>query len=179
MKIIDLINAIYEKRILEGFRFVFDNNVYEVKSNNEKLKIVNKHNVYIGYNYNLEMCLEDEIEILTPDLLKNDDLEKIHDDFLSPISYSFLNFQKKNSITQNDIEKILQNSIIKFEKLGDKTTLATAILQNGFVIVKSSSCVDPKNFDMKIGQDECMKRIIDKIWELEGYKLQSELKGDD
>lgn len=50
-----------------------------------------------------------------------------------------------------------------------------ATLPNGFVIVESSSCVDPANFDMKVGEEICMDRLVNKIWELEGYKLQSKL----
>ena len=46
-------------------------------------------------------------------------------------------------------------------------------LKNGFVIVESSVCVDPKNFDIEIGREICGNRIKDKIWELEGYNLQT------
>lgn len=81
----------------------------------------------------------------------------------------------KNKITKEDIDLILANTFIKVEKYGDKTTVLMAILPNGFVIVESSSCVDPTNFDMKIGEQICMQKLEDKIWELEGYKLQSKL----
>ncbi len=81
----------------------------------------------------------------------------------------------KNKITKEDIDLILANTFIKVEKYGDKTTVLMATLPNGFVIVESSSCVDPTNFDMKIGEQICMQKLEDKIWELEGYKLQSKL----
>lgn len=81
----------------------------------------------------------------------------------------------KNTITKQDIDNILKDTLIKTEKYGDKTTVLMATLPNGFVIVESSSCVDPANFDMKIGEEICMERIVNKIWELEGYKLQSEM----
>lgn len=79
----------------------------------------------------------------------------------------------KNKITKEDIDKILSKTMIKVEKYGDKTTVLMAGLPNGFEIVVSSSCVDPTNFDMKIGEEICMKRLEDKIWELEGYHLQT------
>ena len=85
---------------------------------------------------------------------------------------------EKATITQRDIDEIIAKSIIKVEKSGDKTTIVTVVLSNGFVLVESSSCVDSKNFNMKIGKEICMKKITDKIWELEGYKLQS-AKGDE
>lgn len=81
----------------------------------------------------------------------------------------------KNRVTQEDIDKILANTLIKVEKYGEKTTVLMATLPNGFVIVESSSCVDPANFDMKIGEQICMEHLVNRIWELEGYHLQTEL----
>lgn len=82
---------------------------------------------------------------------------------------------KNHKVTKKDIDKILANTFVKVEKYGDKTTVLMATLPNGFVIVESSSCVDPVNFDMSIGEQICMDKLVDKIWELEGYRLQSEL----
>ena len=80
-----------------------------------------------------------------------------------------------NKITDRDIHNILAKTLIKTKKYGDKTAVLMATLPNGFEIVTSSSCVDPKNFDMKIGEEICMKKLEDKICELEGYRLQCEL----
>lgn len=81
----------------------------------------------------------------------------------------------KNSITKEDIDLILSKTIIKLEIYGDKTVVLMATLPNGFVIVESSSCIDPKNFDTTIGEQICMQKLENKIWELEGYKLQSKI----
>ena len=80
-----------------------------------------------------------------------------------------------NKITDRDIHNILAKTLIKTKKYGDKTAVLMATLPNGFEIVTSSSCVDPKNFDMKIGEEICMKKLENKICELEGYRLQCEL----
>ncbi len=80
-----------------------------------------------------------------------------------------------NTITQKDIDNILKDTLIKVEQYGPKTTVLMATLPNGFVIVESSSCVDPTNFSMKIGEKVCMDKLVNKIWELEGYKLQCEV----
>lgn len=80
-----------------------------------------------------------------------------------------------NRVNKKDIDNILKDTLIKVEKYGDKTTVLKATLPNGFVIIESSSCVDPANFDMKMGEEICMDKLVNKIWELEGYKLQSEL----
>lgn len=55
-----------------------------------------------------------------------------------------------------------------------KHMILVAKLENGFVIETSSGCVDPKNFDEKIGEEICTKKLEEKIWELEGYALQKQ-----
>lgn len=82
---------------------------------------------------------------------------------------------KKNTVTPEQIEDIIANSEIKAYKLFDKTSVVACKLPNGFVIVESSSCVDPANFDEVLGYEICMQRIRNKVWELEGYDLQKEV----
>lgn len=79
-------------------------------------------------------------------------------------------------VTPEQIAEIIKNSEIQDIKVGTKTTLVICALPNDFVIVESSSCVDPENYDHEIGKKICMKKIEDKIWELEGYVLQSKQK---
>lgn len=61
--------------------------------------------------------------------------------------------------------------------LGDRTTVVRCVLRNGFEIVESSSCVDPKNYSEEMGHDICMEKIKDKIWELLGFLLQTAWHG--
>lgn len=77
-------------------------------------------------------------------------------------------------ITQEHISGLLKAGKIVGSKFGLKTTVVQATLPNGFVITESSSCVDPANYNQDIGVDICMKRIEDRLWELEGYRLQCE-----
>lgn len=78
-------------------------------------------------------------------------------------------------VTEERIEEIISNSEIKVETIYDKCTVVSCKLPNGYVIVESSACVDPENYDEETGVDICMSKIIDKVWELEGYRLQSDL----
>lgn len=78
-----------------------------------------------------------------------------------------------NTITQEQVDKIIEKSKIVFEKFGNKTLVGVCTLPNGFVIVDGSSCVDPSNFDFEIGKSILMERFANKVWELEGYVLQS------
>lgn len=61
--------------------------------------------------------------------------------------------------------------------LGDRTTVVRCVLRNGFEIVESSSCVDPKNYSGEMGRNICMGKIKDKIWELLGFLLQTAWHG--
>lgn len=79
------------------------------------------------------------------------------------------------TVTMEQIEEIIINSNITVETVFDKCTVVTCKLPNGFVIVESSACVSPENYDEKTGAEICMDKIISKVWELEGYRLQEEL----
>lgn len=79
------------------------------------------------------------------------------------------------TITQEHIDEIMNNSTFDVETMFHKCTIVACKLPNGFVIVESSACVSPENYDEKMGFDICMKKIKDKVWELEGYRLQSEI----
>lgn len=61
--------------------------------------------------------------------------------------------------------------------MGGKTTVVRAVLKNGFVIVESSSCVSAENYDEKLGEEICMKRIRNKVWELLGFLPQTAVGG--
>lgn len=76
-------------------------------------------------------------------------------------------------ITKEHVEAMIKACKVECTKLGEKTTIVCVTLPNGFELIQSSSCVDPKNYDHELGRRLCMKRVEDKIYELEGYLLQS------
>ncbi|PGE75597.1 Gp49 family protein [Bacillus toyonensis] len=78
----------------------------------------------------------------------------------------------KNKITQDDINNILEKTHWTVEEFHGKCTVVVAKLSNGFILTESSACVDPANYDVGIGAEICKERITNKIWELEGYRLQ-------
>ena len=83
------------------------------------------------------------------------------------------------TITADYIDEIMENTEIKvLPSVFGKCTVVAAKLPNGFVIVESSACVDPRNYDEDMGVEICMNKIINKVWELEGYRLQSALYED-
>lgn len=68
-------------------------------------------------------------------------------------------------------------SYTETQTMGDRTTVVRCVLRNGFEVVESSSCVDPKNYSEEMGKDICMGKIKDKIWELLGFLLQTAWHG--
>jgi len=75
------------------------------------------------------------------------------------------------SVTAAQVED--QIAKVEIFKVGEKTTVVLATLKNGFEIVASSSCVSAENYDHDIGARIARKRVVDEIWKLEGYQLQS------
>lgn len=84
----------------------------------------------------------------------------------------------KNTVTQEQIDNMIREAQVSVKTVFAKCTIVAVQLKNGFVIVESSSCVDPMNYNEAQGMAICMERIKNKLWELEGYKLQNELGGN-
>jgi hypothetical protein len=61
-------------------------------------------------------------------------------------------------------------------RIGRKTTVCCITLLNGYEVIGISACVDAKNFDEKIGREQAYCDAERKIWELEGYLLQQQIK---
>lgn len=80
-----------------------------------------------------------------------------------------------NTVTLAQINALIDGSRVYDTKIGHKTTVVCLVLPNGFEIVESSGCVDPENYDHEMGLKICRERIVNKVWMLEGYRLQCEL----
>ena len=80
---------------------------------------------------------------------------------------------KVNTITEQDVLDAIKE--ITPLTINKKATVVAVELKNGFILVESSACVDPANYDMELGIKICLDKIYDKIWELLGFKLQQEL----
>lgn len=76
-------------------------------------------------------------------------------------------------------QQMVNDFIDKVESMtmGEKTTVTQITLKNGFIITESSSCVDPKNYSMEIGEEINLEHAKNKIWELLGFLLQTAYHG--
>ena len=76
------------------------------------------------------------------------------------------------TVTQEHINNLLDTAEVKEIVVFDKCLICAYKLETDFVIVESSACVDPKNFDLDVGREICREHVENKLWELEGYVLQ-------
>ena len=79
------------------------------------------------------------------------------------------------SVSQKMVDEFIAYDEVK--TMGDATTVVRCVLRNGFVIVESSSCVDPANYSEEMGAEICRERIKNKIWELLGFLLATAKNG--
>lgn len=77
-------------------------------------------------------------------------------------------------VSYEKIEKLMAEADINVTTFFDKTTVVAAQFPNGFVITESSSCADPRAYDEEEGKQICLKRIKERLWEMEGYFLQQQ-----
>lgn len=81
----------------------------------------------------------------------------------------------KTTVTKEDVLANMQDKIVRTAIEFDKPcTYVTVRMLNGFTLRESTTCVDPSNYDEKIGEEICLKKIEDKVWFLLGYALQNE-----
>lgn len=76
-----------------------------------------------------------------------------------------------NRISQEQIESLLDRALIQECLFHGKQLVTSYCLPNTFCILGTSSCVDPKAFNLELGRQYCRQEAIGKLWELEGYVL--------
>jgi hypothetical protein len=59
-----------------------------------------------------------------------------------------------------------------WDRISEKTTLVKVMPKTGFEQYEVSSCVDPANYDHKIGTECATRRIRDRMWGYLGFVLQ-------
>lgn len=83
--------------------------------------------------------------------------------------------EERNTVTQERIDHLMDTAEFAAHTIFDKCTIVSAELENGFVIVEYSACVDPANYDKDLGVMACKEKIEERLWELEAYALQKAL----
>lgn len=77
-------------------------------------------------------------------------------------------------ITKAMIDTKLATASESFHRVSPTCIVCCIVLANGWNLIGFSACVDPANFDLRLGQKIAREKAIDSLWALEGYALASE-----
>lgn len=78
------------------------------------------------------------------------------------------------SLNEEKLESLVER--VYYHRVpGTTVTICAITLKNGFTVVGDSACIDPENFDQTIGQQVAYNNAFEKIWQLEGYRVKSQL----
>ena len=80
-----------------------------------------------------------------------------------------------NTVEEHNVNDFIES--YDTSQWGDKTTIVNATLANGFILTEASSCVDPANFSIDIGDRICRERIQNRVWQFLGFLLQCGVNG--
>ena len=81
---------------------------------------------------------------------------------------------KLNTVTDEMVDRRIEYADIQTIKVcGKKVTLVALRLSNGHVLVDASNAMDPQVYDEGVGADICLKRLRDRVRDLEDF-LRSE-----
>lgn len=76
-----------------------------------------------------------------------------------------------NKVTASDIHAKIKKTT--YSVLPDSTTTVCQLtLENGYTVIGTSACVDPKQFNQALGEKYSFERAFEEIWALEGYLLK-------
>ena len=81
---------------------------------------------------------------------------------------------QRKKVTLNEIQDKVKKTV--YTVLSDTTTTVCQLfMQNGYVIMGTSACVDPASFNQALGEKYAYEDAINKAWPLEGYLLAQEI----
>ena len=79
-----------------------------------------------------------------------------------------------HTVTENQLRTLIVDEMY-YRFPGTTTTVCCLKLQNGFSVIGHSACVDPPNFDERVGRSIAYDNAFQEMWQLEGYRLCQEL----
>ena len=79
--------------------------------------------------------------------------------------------QIPNRVTVSDMEAKIKMTV--YQRLeGTTTTICQITLKNGYTLIGTSSCVDPKQYNQALGEKYAYEKAFEQLWALEGYLLR-------
>ena len=82
--------------------------------------------------------------------------------------------KKRTSVSLEDIQAKVKRTV--YTVLPDTTTtICQLFMENGYVILGMSACVDKTKYNQALGEKYSYEDAINKAWPLEGYLLAEEI----
>ena len=81
---------------------------------------------------------------------------------------------QRTAVSLNDIQAKVQKTV--YTVLPETTTTVCQLfMENGYLILGTSACVDPAKYNQALGEKYAYEDAINKAWPLEGYLLAEEI----
>ena len=80
-----------------------------------------------------------------------------------------------NKVTKEDLEHLVAQSEIEYNKLAGTLTHCTITLPCGWQVTGESACIDLDNYNKELGEEIALKKAIVSLWPLEGYLLANDI----
>ena len=77
-------------------------------------------------------------------------------------------------IPEQVIDRLMEDSDYEVHDCFGCCTVVVMRMPNGFVLVESSGCIDPEQYDRELGVKYCKEALKRKAWQLEGYRRKHE-----
>lgn len=84
----------------------------------------------------------------------------------------------ENKITKEHLESLIDSAITETWIVWGKDMSVSYMLECGFTVTGRAACIDPANFDPELGKKYCREDAIERLWQLEVYRLQWDLYRD-
>lgn len=79
--------------------------------------------------------------------------------------------RRDDRITPEDVAEFVTRGGVRFQKIGEKTTLVSRRYSTGIEDFDTSSCVDPANFNIEVGAKIASEKLDDRVWMFLGWLL--------
>ena len=83
----------------------------------------------------------------------------------------YLPIDKGDSLTENDIDCFIEMGRTEAKTIKERCTFVVSEMPTGFLISKTSACVDKSRYSEEVGEEICMEHIRNEVWQYLGFVL--------
>ena len=77
-------------------------------------------------------------------------------------------------IPEQVIDRLMEDSDYEVYDCFGSCTVVVMKMPNGYVLVESSGCINPEQYDRELGIKYCKEALKRRAWQLEGYRRKHE-----